>query len=390
MNGKLIVSEHGRDRIPELCDEQTIVGRGRDADLHLKHPNVAAEHCAIKRTPSGFKVVDLETIEGTKVNGHLVNQHVLQNGDTIQIGEVRITFLGDSGAPEQPSRKAPQPPLTSHPTNAEGEPHRFYRHDQKTGLGTGPKVALIIAALGILTLILVSLGQNVPNEAGVLRFQEARRLLENEKDPRSIKRAIEILENLPPGTVQEHDRVNMIYAAQSRLLDLGNGGVDPKAEIEFTRIMQYYNNHKENIGYLKGQVRDFREHFPGSGQLLKLEATLEDALGGGEEGRQKWSAAQEFLRHALKNAEFKGALETLAQLEGDAAMLRIHGSRIATYRRTFERAFKSHFEIMTARALSAHERGKTELARLIYSQLEDAGLEPYASQARTLLESLDG
>ncbi|NRA97591.1 MAG: FHA domain-containing protein [Planctomycetes bacterium] len=390
MNGKLIVSEHGRDRIHELCDEQTIVGRGMDSDLHLKHPDVAAEHCAIKRTPSGFKVVDLETNEGTKVNGHLVNQHVLQNGDTIQVGAVRITYLGDSGAPGQASRKAPPPPLTSHPTNAEGEPHRFYRHEQKAGLGSGTKVALILAALGILALILVSLGQNVPNEASILRFQEARRLLENKNDPRSIQRAIEILKNLPPGAVQERDRVNMVYAAESRLLDLGGGVVDQKAEIEFTRIMQYYNSHKEDIGYLKGQVRSCREHFPASAQLLKLEATLEDVLAGGEEGKQKWSAAQEFLRHALKNAEFKGAFETLAQLEGDAAMLRIHGSRIATYRRTFERAFKSHFEIMTARALSAHERGKTELAQRIYAQLADVGLEPYASQARTLLESLDG
>ena len=391
MNGRLIISESGRDRIHELYDERTVIGRGVDADLNLKNPAVASAHCEVKRTATGFKVVDLETTDGTKVNGQLINQQTLQNGDTIQIGEVRITYLGESGAVERPAKKAPPQPLTFHPTDAQGEPHRFYRHEQKRGLGSGPKAALILAALGILALILVWLGRSIPNEEPIGRYRDAVSMLDDEAaSARSIEQAIQILENLPPGTVQERDLVHMIETAKGRLFNLVGPVMNQEAQDEFTRIMQYYKSHSEDIGYLQGQVRYFREHYPETGQLVQLEETLEEVLAGGPEGKKKWSEAQQFLRHALKNADFRGAFDALTKLDGDAIMVRAHGPRIATYRNTFERAFKRHFEDMKARALSAHEAGDTERARRIYAQLANVGLEPYSSQAKTLLNSLGG
>jgi len=57
------------------------------------------EHAEIRRTPQGFKVIDLESRHGTRVNGRYVNQQVLAEGDEIVLGKVTLVFRAGDALP---------------------------------------------------------------------------------------------------------------------------------------------------------------------------------------------------------------------------------------------------------------------------------------------------
>jgi len=387
MNGKLIVSEGGRDRVHELCDEHTVVGTGNEADLHLRQPEIAPAHCDIKLTPAGYKLVDLETTTGTTVNGQVVNQHLLQNGDTIQLGKVRITFLGDSAQPPERPRSAPPKPLTAQPKDKEGRPRHFYRHESRNELQTGPKVALILACLGVAALILIWLGKSVPNAEGRQQFTQAQELLKKD-NVTAIKQALALLDNLPPGTVKELRLDEIKDQAKGRLFELEQARSDRASAVEFQRILEYHLSHPEDAGYLRSQIPIFRSQYPDSPHLSDLEQRLQAAAAGGAGKIAAWEAAEDALRGFIADEDFKKAFAVLGQLEADDHHSRSRGPRIATYRAALERRFEKHFTKMKQRALDLHQKGQIDQARAIYENLAAVQCEPYSSQAKLLAAKL--
>ena len=393
MNGKLIVSENGRDRVHELCDERTVVGTGPDADLHLRQSDVGAAHCEVNRIDGGFKVVDLETADGTKVNGQFINHHVLKNGDTIQIASARITYLGDSAPEKKASRAAPPPVLKVHPKDEDGEPRRFYRHEQNTGLPNGARAAIILAVISLLALILVKMGTTIPNEEGHRTYREAKELIQigtENGDARKLAKGISMLENLPEGIVLQRDREFQIEEAKGKLLELEGAAEQDKARAEYNRIIDYWESHPDDVGYLRRQTLFFRDAYPDSVLIKDLERRLGRAEAGGDEGLARWEKAQGDLRLSLRGKDFKAAFAKLAELEADPKIGTTRSGDLSTYRRTFERAFKTHFATEKARALQAFQAGDIGRAKAIYKGIVDVGQEPFASQAKGLLEKLGG
>ena len=68
---------------------------GRDATntLPISDPSVSRRHCAIERESSRFVVRDLDSRNGTLVNGEAVKQRWLAHGDEIAVGESTFLFL---------------------------------------------------------------------------------------------------------------------------------------------------------------------------------------------------------------------------------------------------------------------------------------------------------
>jgi uncharacterized protein YkwD len=126
MNGKLVVTEAGREIVHELLDTVTVVGKGPDADLTLRDASASARHFEVRRIDQGWKVVDLESKAGTKVNGKFTNQHLSAHGDVIMVGGAKITFMGATAPAAPAAKKPPKAVITEAPKNVEGEPERFY------------------------------------------------------------------------------------------------------------------------------------------------------------------------------------------------------------------------------------------------------------------------
>jgi hypothetical protein len=71
---------------------EVVIGRSRDADLRVIDPDTSRRHARIVCDGKSCVVHDLESTNGTWVNGKRVSTHTLRPGDRIQIGSQEIAF----------------------------------------------------------------------------------------------------------------------------------------------------------------------------------------------------------------------------------------------------------------------------------------------------------
>jgi FHA domain-containing protein len=76
----------------QLGDEPAIVGRMPECAVALSDPQVSRQHAQITRDEHGYRVVDLGSTNGTSVNGVVVREHSLTDGDVIVVGATSLRF----------------------------------------------------------------------------------------------------------------------------------------------------------------------------------------------------------------------------------------------------------------------------------------------------------
>jgi pSer/pThr/pTyr-binding forkhead associated (FHA) protein len=70
----------------------TVIGRSSECELTVDDANVSRRHCEIRRIGDGYSLVDLDSTNGTEVNGQRIQETALMSGDVIEVGTTRITF----------------------------------------------------------------------------------------------------------------------------------------------------------------------------------------------------------------------------------------------------------------------------------------------------------
>src|SRR5579862_923488 len=96
---RLVISDGSSSRTVEL-EAITVAGRAPENKIVIDDKQASRRHFQIDRVEFGFKLVDLESRNGTRVNDRSVNQALLRPGDRIQIGKHTLTF-------EDPSFREP-------------------------------------------------------------------------------------------------------------------------------------------------------------------------------------------------------------------------------------------------------------------------------------------
>lgn len=95
-----LVPAGGGDPIP-LRKNVLIVGRRSSCDIQLDFPNVSSKHCELAFTNGYWRVRDLNSSNGVKVNGTRVDEKFVQPGDSISIARhtFEINYTPDPSAP---------------------------------------------------------------------------------------------------------------------------------------------------------------------------------------------------------------------------------------------------------------------------------------------------
>jgi len=70
----------------------TNIGSGSENDILMDDPSIAEKHAQITFGPDGFTIYDYNTAGGILVNGQRISEHLVQNGDNIQIGDIELRF----------------------------------------------------------------------------------------------------------------------------------------------------------------------------------------------------------------------------------------------------------------------------------------------------------
>ncbi|MFP5245528.1 MAG: FHA domain-containing protein, partial [Thermoanaerobaculia bacterium] len=81
------------DNVWPLLDSEYTIGRLPSNAISISDGSVSGQHARIVRTPDGFALEDLQSRNGTFVNGERVTERrLLTDGDLIRIGKVIMTF----------------------------------------------------------------------------------------------------------------------------------------------------------------------------------------------------------------------------------------------------------------------------------------------------------
>jgi len=75
-----------------LSDDQMSIGRDPQAELFLNDRTVSRAHAVITKKEDGYCISDADSLNGTYVNGKIVESAELKEGDEIQIGTFHLLF----------------------------------------------------------------------------------------------------------------------------------------------------------------------------------------------------------------------------------------------------------------------------------------------------------
>ncbi len=96
MEGPALVVRSGGGRAGEhflLEQEATTVGRSPDCDVFLDDVTVSRRHAEVLRRDRQFFIEDKGSLNGTFLNRRRIESAPLEDGDELQIGKYKLTFL---------------------------------------------------------------------------------------------------------------------------------------------------------------------------------------------------------------------------------------------------------------------------------------------------------
>ena len=96
VKGPALVVRSGGGRAGETFHpegERTTIGRSPDCEIFLDDVTVSRNHAVLVERDGRFFVEDQGSLNGTFVNRRRIDNAPLENGDEVQIGKYRLTFV---------------------------------------------------------------------------------------------------------------------------------------------------------------------------------------------------------------------------------------------------------------------------------------------------------
>lgn len=112
---KLVIQNQGMTgRAQELNTDRTTIGRVEDNTFQIADPSVSSHHCEILLQGSDVLIRDLNSTNGSFINGEKITETILKPGQTLRLGQVELK-LETNGVAATPSAGGTPPPPAAAP-----------------------------------------------------------------------------------------------------------------------------------------------------------------------------------------------------------------------------------------------------------------------------------
>lgn len=99
MAAKLVWTPPSGDAVEFVLENRVLtIGREDDADLRVNEPLVSRAHARLEPRGAAWVVVDLGSTNLTRVNGDVIAERELADGDELRFGRARCRFVADAPA----------------------------------------------------------------------------------------------------------------------------------------------------------------------------------------------------------------------------------------------------------------------------------------------------
>jgi pSer/pThr/pTyr-binding forkhead associated (FHA) protein len=88
----LMVYQSGTYRVHELVRDVTMIGRAPSNHIVIDNPVVSAQHAIVLKVGDFYRLKDLNSTNGTQINGIFVTDADLKDSDEIRFGSVKAVF----------------------------------------------------------------------------------------------------------------------------------------------------------------------------------------------------------------------------------------------------------------------------------------------------------
>lgn len=79
-------------RVIRLLEDDVVIGRHRSATVRIDHDTISRKHARIVLRDGRHVIRDLDSLHGVNVNGVPIREHVLADGDFVQLGAVLLRY----------------------------------------------------------------------------------------------------------------------------------------------------------------------------------------------------------------------------------------------------------------------------------------------------------
>src|ERR687889_2668768 len=83
----------------QLTKDRTTLGRRPYNDIVIDNLAVSGEHAVLQLTGNEVYLEDLNSTNGTYINGKAVKKQLLANNDTVEIGKYKIKYINEVAGP---------------------------------------------------------------------------------------------------------------------------------------------------------------------------------------------------------------------------------------------------------------------------------------------------
>jgi len=89
-------------KVIDITEERVTIGRALDNVMRLEDGTISHHHAMLITENGEFKLRDLNSTNGTRINGARIVESKLNNGDQVRLGSVEMRFESDTKKISQP------------------------------------------------------------------------------------------------------------------------------------------------------------------------------------------------------------------------------------------------------------------------------------------------
>jgi len=94
------------DQVFELSGDVLTVGRSDSNQIQITHPSISSNHAEFRNEGGDYRLVDLGSTNGSRVNDEKIEESMLRNGDVIMLGNILFSYESEVSVDAPPLPEA--------------------------------------------------------------------------------------------------------------------------------------------------------------------------------------------------------------------------------------------------------------------------------------------